>query len=83
MTPEEASAAHDRNWITTFAALAGALPRGFALVTPTVRVAASGTAIRNKVIVIDPVATPQPIWRPRSRLCAPAACPMTSSSAPT
>lgn len=54
MTPEEVSALHDGNWIATFEALAGALPNGFALLTPTVRVAASGTAIMNKVIVTDP-----------------------------
>jgi hypothetical protein len=29
MTPEAASAAHDRNWIATFSALADALPGGF------------------------------------------------------
>ena len=50
---------HDRNWVATFEALAGALPHGFGLVTPTVRVAASGTAIMNKVIVIDPNPRPE------------------------
>ena len=54
MTPEEASAAHDRNWIATFEALADEHPRGFRLVTPTVRVACTGTPIMNKVIVTDP-----------------------------
>ncbi|MEO8247527.1 MAG: GNAT family N-acetyltransferase [Chloroflexota bacterium] len=59
MTPEEASALHDRNWIATFVALADAQPRGFALETPTVRVAASGIPIMNKVIVTDPDPRPE------------------------
>jgi GNAT superfamily N-acetyltransferase len=54
----DASDLHDRNWIATFEALADAQPRGFRLVTPTVRVAASGTAIMNKVIVTDPEPAP-------------------------
>ncbi len=61
MTPEEASAAHDRNWIATFEALADAQPNGFRLATPTVRVAASGTAIMNKVIVTDPDPAPDDV----------------------
>ena len=48
-----ASERHDRNWITTFEAMADGLPSGFRLATPTVLVAASGTPISNKVIVIE------------------------------
>jgi GNAT superfamily N-acetyltransferase len=63
MTLEDASALHDRNWTATFAALADAQPRGFGLLTPTVRVAASGIPIMNKVIVTDPDPRPEDLKR--------------------
>lgn len=63
MTPSEQAAAHDRNWIATFGAMADALPRGFRLDTPTVTVVASGTAIMNKVIVTDPRPNPDDLDR--------------------
>lgn len=53
-----ASERHDRNWIATFEAMADGLPNGFRLGTPTVLVAATGTPISNKVIVIDPSPDP-------------------------